>query len=221
MTLCSTEERILETAVERFAAKGYAATTIAEICEGAQANIAAINYHFGSKERLFKAALHRAFQVAEKSYPIDSQSRPSSAPEQRLRSFMSAIIHRSLDSGPAGSFHRILRHEATTDAGNHAMVAQEIYSLQGAPLERILAEMLGQNDPDLLFQARLNVAALCIFPSIATPIRQQLFSDPPRANELEAHIDRQWNFALAGLAQLSTSSVLSLPHSHPCAPYSP
>ncbi|MHB1378998.1 MAG: TetR/AcrR family transcriptional regulator, partial [Desulfurivibrionaceae bacterium] len=45
-----TRQNLLAAAGEIFAAKGFRETTIAEICKQAEANTAAVSYHFGSKE---------------------------------------------------------------------------------------------------------------------------------------------------------------------------
>ncbi len=49
----NTASRILSTATRLFAAQGYDGTSTKDICEGAGANIAALHYHFGSKENLY------------------------------------------------------------------------------------------------------------------------------------------------------------------------
>ena len=48
---------IVEAAMEVFAEKGFHNTTIRDICEQAGANIAAVNYHFQTKEQLYAAVL--------------------------------------------------------------------------------------------------------------------------------------------------------------------
>jgi hypothetical protein len=48
-----TRERLLAGACEIFTKKGYRDATIADICERAGANVAAVNYHFGDKETLY------------------------------------------------------------------------------------------------------------------------------------------------------------------------
>jgi TetR/AcrR family transcriptional regulator, regulator of cefoperazone and chloramphenicol sensitivity len=45
-----TRQRLLESACQIFANKGYRDTTIADISELAGTNVAAVNYHFGDKE---------------------------------------------------------------------------------------------------------------------------------------------------------------------------
>ncbi|MCF7790925.1 MAG: CerR family C-terminal domain-containing protein [Victivallales bacterium] len=58
----NTKEKILLTAAEEFAKNGYHRTTIREICESAKVNISAINYHFNSKENLYKTVVDYLFE---------------------------------------------------------------------------------------------------------------------------------------------------------------
>ncbi len=50
----STCKRLLEVAAELFAEKGYAQTSVRDITSAAGCNLAAVNYHFGSKEKLYE-----------------------------------------------------------------------------------------------------------------------------------------------------------------------
>jgi AcrR family transcriptional regulator len=56
-TTDETRARILQVACELFAARGFKATTLREITLAAQVNLAAVNYHFRSKEELVSKAL--------------------------------------------------------------------------------------------------------------------------------------------------------------------
>src|SRR5262249_56633160 len=51
----TTRDRLLDTAERCFAAYGYQATTMRTVTTEAAANIAAVNYHFGSKHALLEA----------------------------------------------------------------------------------------------------------------------------------------------------------------------
>jgi len=55
----ATKERILDAAETLFMESGYEATTLRAITTLAGVNLAAANYHFGSKEELFQAVLTR------------------------------------------------------------------------------------------------------------------------------------------------------------------
>ena len=60
-----TKENILDVAERLFAGNGFAGTSIRAIVEEARVNIAAINYHFKSKEGLFVAVITRRFSEIE------------------------------------------------------------------------------------------------------------------------------------------------------------
>ena len=54
-----TRTRLLDAAERLFAERTYSETSLRAITTAAGANLAAVNYHFGSKERLFRAVFHR------------------------------------------------------------------------------------------------------------------------------------------------------------------
>ncbi|HTP35793.1 MAG TPA: TetR/AcrR family transcriptional regulator [Candidatus Acidoferrales bacterium] len=63
--MTETKEKILEAAERLFAEQGYAATSLRQIIAGAGVNLAAVHYHFGSKERLLDDL------VARKADPVN------------------------------------------------------------------------------------------------------------------------------------------------------
>jgi len=81
----NTRNRILSTACEVFAEKGYHDATTEEICSRAKSNIAAVNYHFGSKDQLYARVWRCAFDEAAKAYPPEGGLGPEAPPEKRLR----------------------------------------------------------------------------------------------------------------------------------------
>jgi AcrR family transcriptional regulator len=65
MTTHSTKERLLDAAERLFGERGFEATSLRSVTAEAGANLAAVHYHFGSKEKL----LHEAF--ARRVAPIN------------------------------------------------------------------------------------------------------------------------------------------------------
>ena len=61
-TARGTKERILDSAERLFAEQGFAGASMRAITTAAGANLAAVNYHFGSKESLIDAVFARRLQ---------------------------------------------------------------------------------------------------------------------------------------------------------------
>lgn len=62
--MASTQEEILKAGIELFSEKGYEQTTIRDICNRANANVAAVNYHFKGKIGLGEAVIDHLFEYA-------------------------------------------------------------------------------------------------------------------------------------------------------------
>jgi AcrR family transcriptional regulator len=92
-----TRRRILSAASKAFAEKGFWEASSAYICEKANVNSAAINYHFGSKENLYVEAWKYAFQRSLDAHPLDGGIGPDSPAPERLRGAIRSIIQRITD----------------------------------------------------------------------------------------------------------------------------
>ncbi|TIH19185.1 TetR/AcrR family transcriptional regulator [Marinifilum sp. JC120] len=84
----NTKDRILESASRVFCEKGFKATTVRDICTEADANVAAINYHFGDKRKLYiqvlKSWMDGMFKDADRLNGITE----ASTLEERLRAYI-------------------------------------------------------------------------------------------------------------------------------------
>ena len=59
ITTIDTKEQIISVAERLFAERGFAGTTLRNVIAEADVNLAAVHYHFGSKEELFRAVVKR------------------------------------------------------------------------------------------------------------------------------------------------------------------
>jgi len=100
----TTRERLLESACELFANKGYRNVTIAGICEHASANVASINDYFGDKSRLYAEVWPRAYKIARGRHPLDAGLDDTASPETRLHAFVSGIAQKTVEQGARRSF---------------------------------------------------------------------------------------------------------------------
>jgi AcrR family transcriptional regulator len=104
-------ERLLEVASRVFAEKGYQATTIAQVCKAARANVAAVNYHFGSKDGLYAKVWRSAFDQSLEVYPLDGGLPATASAQEKLKALISSHVHRVLDEGVLGEAGQILLME--------------------------------------------------------------------------------------------------------------
>src|SRR5438477_10169493 len=95
-----TRQRLLEAAGAIFAKKGFKATSVREIVQKAQANIAAVNYHFRSKEQLYVEAVRHAYESVAERVPLPALP-PEMPPRERLRLFVRTMLER-LEQAEAG-----------------------------------------------------------------------------------------------------------------------
>jgi AcrR family transcriptional regulator len=101
----STRERLLNVAEERFGEGGYEGTSLRAITVAAQANIAAVNYHFGSKEALLRAAVARAmapvnYERKRRLDRLEEEGNPTT--EQLIRAFVEPGLDLTLRRGDRG-----------------------------------------------------------------------------------------------------------------------
>ena len=143
MTRSTTVTQILDAAGQVFAAKGFKDATVREICAKAGVNLAAVNYHFGDKERLYIEAAKDARQTLENNVPLP-QDFDSADPETALRMFIRTLAHRMLDRNVESWRHELLVREFT----NPSRACEEIMQESILPFMDRLHEIIRRAMPD-------------------------------------------------------------------------
>jgi TetR/AcrR family transcriptional regulator len=123
----STRERILLAAHLVFAEKGFRAATVFDIVSQAGTNQASINYHFGSKEKLYHEVLRYSFRRMvdlENLAPGSAQGSPQDKLRALIRAMLGAVI---LDETWHRANHRLLMWETLAPSGGlEELVAREM-----------------------------------------------------------------------------------------------
>ncbi len=107
----STKQRILDVAEALFAEHGFAGTSLRLVTSQAEVNLAAVNYHFGSKDNLVTEVFRRrmdAMSQARMERLADARSRTPVELEDVLRAFIEPALALSLDRAGGGAFVRVL-----------------------------------------------------------------------------------------------------------------
>ena len=154
------QQKLLESAIEVFAQKGYRDTKIADIVKGAGANIAAVNYHFGSKDKIFLAALRQAFAEADAVYPSRGKGGREYSAKEKIATLARAVLLRSFDSGKAGHFNRIMCRTMHTPGSPVELILKEVEQLEISYLEAAIAEYLDTESKQLISWAIAHFIAL-------------------------------------------------------------
>lgn len=89
----STRDRILIEAGKIFARKGFRATTVREISDAAEVNLASINYYFGDKKSLYIETVVLAREMRVQQVPSPKWAE-NTAPEEKLADFIRLILAR-------------------------------------------------------------------------------------------------------------------------------
>ena len=197
----TTRDRVLDSASMVFAEKGYRDATVAEICELADANIASVNYYFRDKKSLYDEVWRHAFEQAIQAYPLDIQANADSPPEDRLRSFISAMVSRLFSEGHPGYFAKLqLREMAEPTSALEDMVREAIIP-QRKILVDIVQDLLGERaDMTAVNLCVLSVVSQCLFLGFSEPVRERLVKAKVYKEEQEdTVVDHIAGFSLAGI----------------------
>jgi len=197
----TTPERILETAGRMFAENGFRATTVREICARAGANVAAVNYHFGGKRKLYAEVLSSIFRYAMTKYPADLGQEAAETPDERLAAFVGAFLLRLLDPDqPAWHRGLLAREMAEPSEAMRSAVAQGIR--RGHDLLRdILVDLLGRRAGGERVELCIaSIAGQCLFYQrgrhMISRVLRHIDLTPEGVGRLARHIT---DFSLRGL----------------------
>jgi AcrR family transcriptional regulator len=192
-----TAQRIFDAACGVFGDRGYHAATHAEICAQAGANIAAINYHFGSKDQLYRAVCEYALNEMATRFPIERAQQ--GAPEARLRVFVETLLARSEDGARWGFYHGLRMHEFRAPSG----VADDLWAPWFKKHQKVLIEileaLLGPGvTPEKLHHCQMSIVGPC---SLINSMRVNGAARAPvhPVDDTQALVDHLVTFALAGL----------------------
>ena len=101
-----TKQRILDAAAELFAEDGFAATSLRHIISKAGVNLAAIHYHFGTKQDLLdRIILQKISPLNDRRMELLDQFEAEAAPEPpSVEKIMEAFLAPAIQMGPGSGF---------------------------------------------------------------------------------------------------------------------
>jgi len=210
-----TKKSLLAAASEVFAEKGYRDATIAEICERAKANVAAVNYHFGDKETLYIEAWRHSFSNSLKAHSPDGGVSEDARPEERLRGQVEALLHRMADENNR-EFLIVHRELANPTGLLEEVMRKDIRPLRDK-METLIRELLGPRASDMQVRfCAIGVVSQCISPMLISRMqktRPKDKKDSPRIDDIDSYANHVVRFSLAGIRAIrEQGEVVKIPH---------
>ena len=201
-----TRARLLDTAVQLFGARGFAAVSIRDIAQEAGVNLAAVNYHFSGKEKLWQEALRRSMRSVE---PMLEDLRPilqtaqqagtaaaaESALRQMLERFLKELLRAEFEQNQA-----MLLWELMGTRRNLHMVVNEFFVPKRLMLRQVL-ELLwpdaAKTDLDLWV---VNLVGQCVSATQCLPITAIAMNWEPVSDEhLRSLVEHTVEFCISAV----------------------
>jgi AcrR family transcriptional regulator len=197
-----TRARVLEEARKRFAAQGFRHVTVREICHGAGANVAAVNYHFGDKRGLYLEVLEIAMAVMRQTTEQARLAGEGGDAEHKLRAYIRLFLQR-VGQGRDSWIHQMMTHEMAEPTDALDRIVAEVIEPRIRYMRELIGEMLQlpSEDPRVM-RCVLSVQSQ-FHAAMANPISKRLVpgftGDPAAVETLAQHIA---DFSIGGIRSL-------------------
>jgi TetR/AcrR family transcriptional regulator, regulator of cefoperazone and chloramphenicol sensitivity len=154
----SRRDAILNSAYDILSKKGIINVTVYEIAEQANVNIAAINYYFGSKEKLVDMAIEKYIKEAFELFSILENG--DETPKQKMNYFAQMIMDLTVYN-----FHRAMIFQAVGDDSIMPGILDSLKTHMDVA-KRIISEFTGIKDEDTLVLKALRFYSNIFFPML-------------------------------------------------------
>jgi len=198
-----TRERLLTEAARLFAARGFARVTVRDICRAANANVAAVNYHFQGKRGLYDAVVRMAIERMQQTTEAAQEAGRGMPASGQLASYVSVFLQRVIPHRD-GWIHQLMVRELAEPTPALQLVVREVLEPRARYLTRIVASIMQLRTDDLRVQrAVVSVNSQC-FAAIDSRLPVSAFSPttPAGVDDLADHIA---SFSLGGIQRLTSS----------------
>lgn len=160
-----TKESILQTALEMIREEGFEGITIRKIADRSDTNVALINYHFGSKDKLLSEVIGILLSGFRESFEVlDDRTLP---PEQRLKRFLLHYVQ-GIERYPA-----LLSQIIAMGSGLAASQREYGDFMRASGFDRVkelLAQLTGEEDSERLLMMVTQIFGAVFMPILMKPI---------------------------------------------------
>ncbi len=209
-----TKKKLFNAGIKVFAENGYRDATVREICKKAgAANINAVNYYFGSKEKLYREILDDIFAAYDR---FDQDDWEEKTPREQLKSMIANFcVMLYKNNAFASDITAIFVSEMTQPSP----FIEELVDTYNRPrIERHLKmfkTLLGEDaTDDMARDCLVSVAGQLLYYSFAWPVFSRLFPDYSTDEKYEQWAGHVYEFSLGGIEAVRKNITIAKEISH-------
>ncbi len=202
-----TRKRLLSAASELFAERGFHGTKVRDIAARAGVNLAAGNYHYGSKKELYLEVLRAQFAETRALLeqrgalrPVNELSRLSRAGLADLLRARAQVMLDMLIGPPPGVHGTLMQREMTDPSEALPVIVEEVIRPMKQEMEDIVAHLAPDLEPRDVERCAFSIIAQVLFYRFTMPATLKMWRlrEYPRdlAGQAAEHITE---FSLGGL----------------------
>ena len=183
-----TRERLVAAALEVFAGHGFEGATTREIARRAGVALAALPYHFTTKEALWKAAADCIFGQLRDHFETHAAGGAGAEPRERLQNLLRALVHFASEHP---ELHRFMLQEGTDRAQRLVWLVETHVRPLYRTVVRLAKEgqargFLVEGRPEQVFYALIGAASLPYAMAPEYELLTRAKADTPR--RVEDHV---------------------------------
>lgn len=198
-----TKRALLVAAIRLFGRKGYENTSVRDLVDDAGVNLAAVNYHFGSKEGLRLAAIDHLASEFRKDGPGTALT--GMTPEKiaamsvdEARNFLRHLMRSSFQSVSrqenADEKTRFVQRELIQGGKPTELFFEKVFNYQLSFIRLLVSRITGEDpDSDRVKARAIHLIAQSVFLNLARPLVLMAFGwDSYRAESADLMADTFW-----------------------------
>lgn len=202
-----TKKKLFNAGIKVFADKGYRDATVREICkEAGAANINAVNYYFGSKEKLYREILDDIFAAYDR---FDQDDWDRKTPKEQLKSM---IVNFCTMLYKNNAFASDITSIFVSEMTQPSPFIEELVDTYNRPrIKRHLKmfkDLLGEDaTDDMARDCLVSVAGQLLYYSFAWPVFSRLFPDYSTHEKYEQWAAHVYEFSLGGIKAVRNNTI--------------